>query len=816
MHYKTKTELIKEIEKLQRQIKTLSKKNETAKIVKSDKSNIDLKDVFENVGFGISLVNADGIHIETNTLLTKMLGYTREELLKMHFKSITHPDDIDNDLKWFKQLIGGKKKSYQLDKRYVKKDGEIVSAKLTVTTIRDKSKKIKYIIRIVEDTTEKLEIEKKLSFEQKLLHALMRYSPDSIYFKDIDSKFMRVNYSKAKKHGFKDEKDLIGRSDFDLYLHSHAVDAMNDEKEIIKTGKAIVNKEEKIDWKNGKVTWVSTTKMPLYGDDGKTVGTFGITRDISDRVRFELGLRESEERYRTLFENSADGILMINFVFEDCNPAALKLFGADKEYLLGKHPAYFSPKVQPDGKDSLQTINEKMADALSGKSQKFYWQFKRNDGRLFHADVSLNMIILKGKEVLQATVRDISEQINARKIESAIYKISEAAHTSQDIENLYKRIHEVISELMPAKNFYIAQYDRKSNMLSFPYFVDEFDPPQPPKQFGKGLTEYVIKEGEAMLINAKKDLELRESGEVELIGAPQAIWLGIPLKLGSKTLGVMVVQDYDNENAYGDSEKNLLTFVSEQITQAIDRKKNAEAIKKYADELMQSNKTKDKFFSILAHDLRNPFITILGFSDLLITDYNELTDEERLFYVEEMKKSAEISHNLLQNLLQWSRSQTGRIEFRPTNVSLKKIITANIELSKPLAEKKCISLSTNILEDVMVYADEDMITTVIRNLLINALKFTNTNGEVKIVVTANDRFVETSVCDNGVGMDDETISKLFRLDVTHSRSGTENEAGTGLGLILCKEFIEKNGGTIFVKSELGKGSKFSFKLPKAN
>jgi K+-sensing histidine kinase KdpD len=274
------------------------------------------------------------------------------------------------------------------------------------------------------------------------------------------------------------------------------------------------------------------------------------------------------------------------------------------------------------------------------------------------------MITLRGKEVLQATVRDISDQINAAKIESAIYKISEAAHTSQDIDILYKRIHEIISELMPAKNFYIAQYDNKTNVISFPYFVDEFDPPQEPKPFGKGLTEYVINKGEALLINAQKDLELRESGEVELIGAPQAIWLGIPLKLAGRTLGVMVVQDYENENAYGDSEKNLLNFVSEQITQAIDRKKNAEAVIKYTEELMQSNKTKDKFFSILAHDLRNPFITILGFSDLLISDYNELTDEERLFYVEEMKKSAEISHNLLQNLLQWSRSQTGRIEFR--------------------------------------------------------------------------------------------------------------------------------------------------------
>jgi PAS domain S-box-containing protein len=347
MQNKSKAELIAEIEKLRRKIKKLSNETQQDEL---ERQTIDLKEVFENVGFGISLVNKEGMHIESNSMLTKILGYSSAEFKKMHFKDITHPDDIENDIKYFKQVISGKKIAYRLNKRYIKKNGQLISARLTVTAIRDKSKRIKYLIRILEDTTEQIEIGKKLSFEQKLLHALMRYSPDSIYFKDVDSKFIRVNNSKAKKHGYKNENDLIGKSDFDLYLKSHAEEAIKDEKNIIKTGKSIINKEEKIDWKNGNVTWVSTTKMPLYGDDGKIIGTFGITRDISDRVKFEHGLRESEERYRTLFENSEDGILMINFVFEDCNPAAVKLFGADKEVLLGKHPHIFLPKFSPTAK----------------------------------------------------------------------------------------------------------------------------------------------------------------------------------------------------------------------------------------------------------------------------------------------------------------------------------------------------------------------------------------------------------------------------------------------------------------------------------
>ena len=814
MQNKTKSDLLKEIKSLQLENKSLYKKIDSINSKRAKNSLTIFCDAIENAQIGVAIIDANGKYIAVNSFLSKILGYSRKELLEMSFNDLALPSEHEQDKNLFKQILNRKRNYYKIEKRYINKKGKLIWGKLSVTSLSNKKDSKRYFLRILEDTTDQKKIEQRLSLDQNFLQALMRYSPDSIYFKDVDSNFVKVNLAKAIKHGYKKEENLIGKNDFDLYSKAHALDAFNDEQEIIRTGKAIVNKEEKVSWKSGKVTWVSTTKMPLYDNNGKTIGTFGITRDISDRIKFEHGLQESEERYRTLFENSDDGIFMIKEKFKDCNRAALQLFGLKKNEILKLSPADLSPEKQPDGTNSLQTINKRISQAYSGIPQKFYWKFKKKDGNLFDSEVSFNVITLKGNKILQATVRDISDQINARKLENAVYKISEASQTSEDIDRLYKRIHEVIIELMPAKNFYISLYDERNNILSFPYFVDEFDPPQPPKQFGKGLTEYVVLKNEAMLIDAKRDLELRESGEVELFGAPQAIWLGIPLRLAGRTQGVMVVQDYDNPNAYGEAEKNLLTFVSEQITQAIERKKNTEAIKKYTEELMQSNKTKDKFFSIIAHDLRNPFITILGFGDLLLTDYTDLTDEERLFYVEEMKKSAEASHNLLQNLLQWSRSQTGRIEFHPTNINLKSIINSNIELSRLSAEKKQIDITTNLHEDVFVFADEDMITTVIRNLLTNAVKFTNKKGEIKLNITINDKYVETCVCDNGIGMDEDTISKLFRLDVSQSSPGTEKESGTGLGLILCKEFVEKNGGSICVKSELGKGSRFSFKLPK--
>lgn len=257
---------------------------------------------------------------------------------------------------------------------------------------------------------------------------------------------------------------------------------------------------------------------------------------------------------------------------------------------------------------------------------------------------------------------------------------------------------------------------------------------------------------------------------------------------------------------------NIIKIKAQEEIRRLSEKKILEEEVLRSEVLNQLCETKDKFFSIIAHDLKNPFITILGFTDLLLTDYSELSDEEKKFYIEEMKKSAELSHNLLQNLLQWSRAQTGRIEFNPQKLELLQIVDKNFLLLKATAEKKQIKLLHEILPELYVYADEEMINTILRNLLTNAIKFTNKEGAVTVNAVAKDSFVEVSVVDSGVGMDQNTIENLFRLDAPHSAIGTDNEAGTGLGLILCKEFVEKHGGKIWVESELGKGSLFKFTI----
>jgi PAS domain S-box-containing protein len=239
-------------------------------------------------------------------------------------------------------------------------------------------------------------------------------------------------------------------------------------------------------------------------------------------------------------------------------------------------------------------------------------------------------------------------------------------------------------------------------------------------------------------------------------------------------------------------------------------------LKRAQKELCESNNAKDKFFSIIAHDLKNPFFGIIGLSDLLREDFPDLNDEERIGMVSNINELAKNTYKLLENLLDWSRQQTGRMEFVPKLFSISSLIDDNIKNIQYQSKLKKISVIREDNNDAIVFADVNMINTTIRNLISNALKFTSSDGIIIISVSRKKDFVEVTIKDSGVGMDKETLDNLFRIEHSVKSTGTSGEKGSGLGLLLCKGFVEKNGGNIWVESELEKGSKFGFSLPVKN
>jgi ligand-binding sensor domain-containing protein/signal transduction histidine kinase len=229
-------------------------------------------------------------------------------------------------------------------------------------------------------------------------------------------------------------------------------------------------------------------------------------------------------------------------------------------------------------------------------------------------------------------------------------------------------------------------------------------------------------------------------------------------------------------------------------------------------ELRELNVSKDKFFSIIAHDLKNPFSSIIGLSEIMQEEIKSLDTSVLENYAHMINNSAVQTLRLLENLLEWANSQRGKISFQPEIINLSELINEEFSILNEMALGKSIELKSLLDNRLIITADKNMIKTIIRNLISNAIKFTRKNGKVSVSASVINSYVEISVTDSGIGMTKETMSKLFRLDGNLSTRGTENEKGTGLGLFLCKEFVEKHGGRIWVESEYGKGSTFKFVL----
>lgn len=249
------------------------------------------------------------------------------------------------------------------------------------------------------------------------------------------------------------------------------------------------------------------------------------------------------------------------------------------------------------------------------------------------------------------------------------------------------------------------------------------------------------------------------------------------------------------------------------IEMAVHKHKIETALRDREKELRELNKTKDKLFSVIAHDLKNPFLGILGFTEVLANSYEKYSEEERLKMVRFINNSAMNTYRLLENLLEWSRIQISGIKIAPSNIIAGELISDTTETLLESAARKNISVSINTEKDTKIYTDEDMLKTILRNLLSNAIKFTPTGGSILLKTEKIRGGLKITVQDNGCGIQEDRLKNLFNLDRNTSTNGTDGEKGTGLGLVLCKEVTDKLQGRIIAESVPGKGTKITVELP---
>lgn len=286
------------------------------------------------------------------------------------------------------------------------------------------------------------------------------------------------------------------------------------------------------------------------------------------------------------------------------------------------------------------------------------------------------------------------------------------------------------------------------------------------------------------------------------------------LNYDNRLAGILGFDSIESQKIWDERELFSVKLFGEIIANTLERKNIEEQLIANEKSMRELNAAKDKFFSIIAHDLKNPFMGILGFTEILNNSFDQYDDAEKKKMISFVKRSAESAYKLLENLLEWSRIQIGGVKISPELIDISILINESITSLKETSILKNIKIITTVPNDTFVFADQEMVKAVIRNLLTNAIKFSNSDSYVKITAEEDSAHTKIMITDKGVGIKPETLNSLFRIDKAISTKGTQGEKGTGLGLILCKEFLQKNKGQLLVESDVNKGSTFTIVLPK--
>ncbi|RLD83449.1 MAG: hypothetical protein DRJ07_06640 [Bacteroidetes bacterium] len=710
----------------------------------------------------------------------EMLGYEDDEIgnTSEEWSERIHPDDKEKVFEDVQKHTDGKMPVYKNEHRLQCKDGSykwILSKGISVATTDDG--KPKRMLGTHADISKRKSDEEKI----KKFSTGFEQTSNTIVITDINGNIEYVNPRFTELSGYS-AKEVYKQNPRILNSGTQPKEYFAELWKTILSGKTwkgeFHNKK-----KNGEYYWENSIITPVRNEKGEINSFIAIKEDTTLRKKAEQALKESEEKYRLITENVSDVIWILNVSknkFTYISPAEEKITGyTAKESLQQSISERFSQESAKKAEETIRTTTPKFIENPSNKiTQVNNFQQKCKDGSFVWIEVSSNFRYNPANEI---EIIGTSRNIDKRKKAELALKESE-----EKFRNFIDKNKAIIISVDPSTNRILIA--NKAAVDFYGYSKAEL--------INKSMAEINVLSADEIskiaskaggnklnTFHFKHKLANNEIRDIE--GYPS------PVKVGDKTHLLIIIFD---------------------IT---ERKKAAEALKNSEAELKELNITKDKFFSIIAHDLKSPFNAIIGFSKILLEGHKEYDEEKREGMIKIVNSSAVRAFKLLENLLTWSRSHSGRIPYIPEELYLKTLLIETLYNQEGQASKKNIKITDTIHENELVFVDENMIATVLRNLISNAIKFTPKNGNIVISSEklTNSNFIKISVKDTGVGIPKDKIDDLFHIDKNISTQGTEKETGTGLGLILCKEFVEKHGGKIWVESEAGKGSTFMFTLP---
>ncbi len=617
--------------------------------------------------------------------------------------------------------------------------------------------------------------------EEKLRN-LFENAPIGIFHSLPGGTFITTNPPLAKMLGYSSPEELVElTSDITTQIYADPDFRQHILKQLLKTDGWVHLDEVLWRRKDGSFINVDMTGRRVLNPDGSIAYLEGFIKDITEQKQAEMLLRDSEEKFREManllpqiiFETDLQGKLTY------VNKQAYKIMGYDEnDQVIGLSSLEFHiPEERPR---AISNIQQKITGKTLETSE---FSMQRKDGSTFPAIVYSNHYLINGKTAgLRGLIVDISDIKKA--------------------QNSLKETNAYLENLINYANAPIIVWDPQFRITRFNHAFE----------YLTGLKEAeIIGQSLELLFPPNHASKAMEQIRKTLTGER---WETVEIEILHRNNSTRTVLWNSATIFAGDGKTPVATIAQGQdIT---ERKKAEQEIKLKNEELSELNATKDKFFSIIAHDLKNPFNSILGFSELLKDEARDLDYNSIIQYSGIIHSSAQHTYELLESLLEWARMQQGRIPFEPRTLLLNDLIDFEFEGQKIYADQKNIRLINAVHENLIVSVDENMISTVVRNLISNAIKFTHKNGKVELTATTKDKVIEISVTDSGVGISADALDKLFKIETSFSTRGTENEKGTGLGLLLCKEFVEIHGGRIWAESPdsyRGDGSTFYFTIP---
>jgi len=733
----------------------------------------------ENTHDIIYTLNTEGIFTFVSQAWAKLLGHEVKDVIDKPFPPFVHPDDIGTCFAFLQKVIETKQLQEGVEYRVLHTNGTWRWHTTSGAPLKDDTDTIIGFYGIARDITERKQAEEALRLSEEKYRLLVESIQDIILTINLEGVFTYVSPAWKLLLGHPAEQ-VVGTL-FLQYIHPDDIaGCIYHLQKAFEEQDRICDIEYRIKHMDGSWRWHSASSSPLKDEKGNLIGLYGIVRDITKRKQTEEALRLSEEKYRLLVENSHDIIYTVDLkgIFTFVSPAWTVLLGHPTDEVTGKS---FSRFVHPDDIqliiNYLQTIIE-----TKERANDVEYRIQHSDGTWrWHTTTSCPMNDESG-------------------IIIGIYGIARDTTERKLFEKALKENEELYSSILKASpdNITITNMNGKILMVS-PAGVKMTGHNNEKDLLGHFITDFLLPEDKSRAI---ENFKLITQG----------------LSLGTREYRAILPNKnivYFEEN--GELIRNAegrpfgIVFILRDIT----KRKNTEAeLKQKSEQLQLLNTEKDKLFSIIAHDLRSPFNSLLGLTDIMVSDMDKFEKEDLLKFLVGIKKSVRNIYSLLENLLDWSRIQRNMVGFYPQLFLLAPTIEQNLQLHIESANKKGILIKAEIPEKLMVYADQNMFGSTIRNLISNAIKFTCNGGKVIVsAIPTVDNFVQISVSDTGIGMEQNLIKKLFLLNKNTNHRGTEGESCTGLGLVICKDFIERQGGKIWIESNVGKGSTFYFTIP---